>query len=442
MNRRIKFLYPLFLVAGIFVFFSCASNPAVYTRIDSKVQAGSFQRALDYINSRRASRRTIYSSPRNDILFYLDRGMVKHHAGMFRESFLDLHTAERLIEEAFTRSLTQEIGTLILNDNVMEYRGEDYEDLYINVFNALNFYFMGDLEGALVEIRRLNEKLNVLQDRYERVARRVIDSSQHLDPGQLPMESTRFSNSALARYLGLLFYRGTGRFDSARVDYLELIRAFSLAPEIYNHPIPSSVHDELSVPAGKARLNIIAFVGLAPIKEERHIFIPLPFPFPNNSARISIPVMENRPQTINRVEVVLDSGERFDLELLEDMGAVARETFKSRYNLTVLKTAARVITKAAASAAVAHGAERRGGEGIGLLAGIIGRVFTEATERADTRISRFFPARALVGGINLPPGIYYVTVNFFGHSGLIDSQSGQINARENTLNLKRFICLK
>ena len=441
MNQGVKFLYALFLALVFAAFVSCASSPAIYAQIDRHVLAGSYEQALASINSRRGARGTLYSS-RNDILFYLDRGMIKHHAGMFRESFHDLHTAERLIEEAFTRSLTQEIGALLLNDTVREYRGENYEDLYINVFNALNFYFLGDIESALVEIRRLNEKLNLLADRYERVAQRVLDSNRDLDPSRLPMEATSFSNSALARYLGVLFYRGTGRHDSARIDYEELLRAFELAPDVYTHPVPSSVHEELSIPEGKARLNIIAFVGLGPIKEEQHIIVPLPFAFPNNMARIALPVMVNRPQTITHVEVVLNSGERFALELLEDMSAVARETFRSTYSLTVLRSTARAITRAGAAAAGAHAARERGGEGMGLLAGVMGRFFSEAAERADTRISRFFPARALVGGINLSPGLYTVTVNFFGHSGLVESQSGHIDVREHTLNLKRFICLR
>jgi hypothetical protein len=440
LNRTMKFRLPFFLpfACAALLLLSCASNPAIYARIDSLVKDGSFYDALTSINSLRDGRGTVYSQ-RNDVLFYLDRGMIKHHAGMYRESFQDLHMAERLIEEAFTRSLTQEISALLLNDTLIEYRGENYEDLYINVFNALNFYFLGDMEGALVEIRRLNEKLVVLEDRYQRLARRVFDSNEHLDPRQLPMESVRFSNSALARYLGVLFYRGTGRFDSARIDYEELIRAFSLAPEIYNHPIPSSVHGELSIPDGKARLNVLAFTGLAPTKEERHIFIPLPFAFPNNVARLALPVMIDRPQTITRVEVVLDTGERFTLELLENMAAVARETFRATYSLMVLRSAARAITRATAAAASAHAAEQQV-QGLGLLVGALGRTFSEAAERADLRISRFFPARALVGAINLTPGIFTVTANFYGSSGLVSSQTKQIDVREHTLNLTRFIC--
>jgi len=434
--RTVLLLYALLLFA---VLTSCASNPRAYAKIDEKVQHGEFDEAVAALDARRKVRGTIYSA-RNNLLFYLDRGMVLHYADRFSPSFTDLHNAERLIEEAFTRSITQEIGTFLLNDNVREYRGEDYEDLYINVFNALNFHGQNNLESALVEIRRMNEKLNVLADRYQRAARRVVESNEHLDPRQLPIESSRFSNSALARYMGVLFHRARGNPDSARIDHQELLQAFRLAPNIYNHPIPSSIQHELSIPPDMARLNVIAFTGLSPIKVERNILIPLPFAFPNNSARIAIPVMIERAQTVTRTEVLLSSGQSFRLELLENMSAVAMETFKSSQGLTILKTSARVITKAAASAIAAQRTRREQGDGLGLLAGALGRVLTEVSESADIRISRYFPSRALVGGINVPPGTYTVTVNFYGRSGLIKTESSTIQIQTNSLNLLRFVC--
>lgn len=426
------------------VFLSCAGSPDAYAQIDAGVSAGSYGNALaslDNVNGN--ARKTVYTS-KNGILLYLDRGMIEHYAEQYSDSSQDLETAERLIEDAFTKSLSQEIGSYLLNDNVKDYSGEDYEDLYINVFNSLNYYHNNDLEGALVEIRRLNEKLNYLADKYEKAKDKVLESNPQVNPSQLPVEASQFSNSALARYLGMLFYRGTGRSDSARVDYEELGRAYSLAPGVYTNKIPSSVEDELSVSPGVGRLNVIAFAGLSPVKEPVNIIIPLPFPYPNNTARLSLPKLVNRPQTIQWAEVVLDSGEKFRLELIEDMGAVARETFKSKYGLTVLKTTARTITKAAASAALAKTAsdKKNGGEGLGSLVGLLGKIYTVASEQADTRLSRYFPCYALVGGINLEPGVYTVTVNFYGNGGLVNSQSKEIEVREGFLNLEEFVCLK
>ena len=440
----------------VMVFFvlllSCSSSPDVYAEIDMGVQTKSYETAISSMNNRKSrARREVYT-PKNEILLYLDRGMIQHYAGLYEESSRDLELAELMIEEAFTKSISQEIGSFLVNDNVKDYSGEDYEDLYINVFNALNYYHRDNLEGALVEIRRLNEKLVYLADKYERASDKVLQSNRQINTGELPMEATRFSNSALARYMGILFYRATNRMDSARIDYEELKRAFDLAPEVYYHPIPSSIEDELAAPQiaadeGKARLNIIAFTGLSPIKEEFNILIPLPFPFPNNSARIALPKMVTRPQTILRAEAVLGTGERIRLELLEDMGAVARETFKAKYGLTVLKSTARAITKAAASAAVSRGvsgasSNRGGNDGLGALIGLLGRIYSEASEQADKRLSRYFPCYALVGGIYLDPGRHTVTVNYYGSGGMVYSERREIRVSLRSLNLMEFVCLR
>ena len=275
----------------------------------------------------------------------------------------------------------------------------------------------------------------------------MLDENQQIDPqllteARLPMEASRFSNSALARYLGILFYRGTGRADSARVDYEELLRAYELAPDVYANRIPSSVHEELSVPAGMGRLNAIAFTGLSPVKVEENIVIPLPLPAPNNFARLPFPRMQNRAQSVQRAEAVLNTGERFALELIEDMGAVARETFKSKHGLTVLKTTARVIMKNAAGAGAAAAVAKNSDESLGYLMGLAMKAFTEASEQADTRLSRYFPNHALVGGINLAPGNYELTINFYGPGGLVFSESREISVRERALNLEEFVHLR
>ena len=440
MKRKISFLKLILLAAGILcVFVSCSTSPKAHAHIDAGVSSGAYEAALASLSDEKVQK-TLYP-PKNNILFYLDRGMIKHYAGMFKESTQDLHEAERLIEDAFTKSVSQEIGSYLANDNAKDYAGEDYEDLYINVFNSLNFYHNNDLEGALVEIRRLNEKLNFLSDKYQKAKEKVLDSNKQLDPDQLQIEATKFSNSALARYLGILFYRGTGRPDSARIDYDYLLQAYELAPEIYTNKIPSSLEEEFSIPPEKGRLNVIAFTGLSPIKIEENVWIPLPLPPPNNRSRLSLPVMLLRPQTIQSAEVVLDTGERFPLELIENMSAVAMETFKSRFGLTVLKTTARTIIKSTTSAVVAKAADSNN-SGVGSLLGLVGRIYTDVSEQADIRISRYFPGNALVGGINLDPGTHNVTVNFYGNGALVNSQSMRVFIRERGLNLAEFVCLK
>ena len=437
MNKAVHKILGIILLLGLL---SCASGPKTFEEIDASVSEGSYAEAVRGIEKQRNVRGSVYNPDRNAILFYLDRGMVNFYAGFYSDSSRDLEEAERLIEEAFTKSLTMEISTFIANDNAREYPGEDFEDLYINVFNALNYYNRNDMEGALVEIRRANEKLTVLADRYERTRERAISSDPNIDT-QSVTEAARFSNSALARYVSLLFFRSAGRIDDVRIDYEELHRAYELAPAVYNHPIPRSIAEEQSIPPGMARLNIIGFTGMSPVKEENNLRIPLPLPPPNSSALVSLPRMVDRPSGIESIEVVLNTGQSFNLELLEDMGRVARETFSARYSNIVIKTTARSIIKATAGAVSARAAEERGGALMGFTVGLMARIAADASENADLRMSRYFPAHAHVGGINLEPGVYSITVNYYGRGrNLIASERrDNVSVREGVLNISQFV---
>ncbi|MDR2617779.1 MAG: hypothetical protein LBC62_02805 [Treponema sp.] len=431
------------LIAGAFFFFflSCAGAPGAYREIDLGIQNGSYTGALASMETKDA-KKNIYTG-KNFILLCLDRGMIRHYAELWEDSSRDLEEGERQIEAAFTKSLSQEIASYIVNDNTRDYAGEDYEDLYINVFNALNYYHLNDLEGALVEIRRVNEKLRYLSDKYEAAIDKVVASNKNLSTTNYTVTASKFSNSALARYLGVLFYRGNGNMDDARIDLEELREAYALAPDVYRNSLPSSLDGELLVPRDKARLNVLSFTGLSPVKEGADRMIPLPLPSPNNWARLSLPQMLERPSAIHSVEVVLDSGERFGLELLEDMSAVARETFKAKYDLIVLKSIARTIIKAGTVAGIGAALDSGNDSGWGVLFSFLGRIAADVSEQADLRISRYFPGYAYAGGVNVDPGVYSATVNYYGLRGLISSDRREnVLVEAGKLNLMEFVCLK
>jgi hypothetical protein len=61
----------------------------------------------------------------------LDKGLLEHYVGNYRDSSQDLENAERLIQDTFTKSVTAGIASYIANDNTKEYPGEDYEDIYL-----------------------------------------------------------------------------------------------------------------------------------------------------------------------------------------------------------------------------------------------------------------------------------------------------------------------
>jgi hypothetical protein len=430
----------LLFIGILFLFLSCASgNP--YQQADTHARRGEYAASLAIIEQ---DKNSLYRD-KDAILYYLDAGMLNHYIADYRRSTELLQEGERAIEAAYTKSITMEIGTYILNDTTQEYAGEDYEDIYINTFNALNYYHEDDLEDAMVEIRRMNNKLGFLAAKYglivDRLQKKALSEGSEI-PSDPSATKAVFTNSALARYLGMLFYRGAGKPDDARIDRDQIRIAFANSPSVYSYPPPSSLAEELSVPKGKARFNVIAFSGSAPVKEEQILRILIPN---SRYVKIALPVMTPRSSAVNRIEVRFDSGQSLNLELLEDIEATAVETFKGRAHLAYLKSVLRATIKGVASAVMAGVGDEVGGDAGGVLTflSIGAQVFAEATEKADLRIARYFPAKAYVGGVTLDPGLYSYSIIYYSGSRVVDSfRQENVMIRAGGVNLAEAVCLK
>jgi hypothetical protein len=438
-SGRIFFaLLPLF-----FILFSCATTKH-FTEVDDSVVNEDYSESIEILESRKEK---IYHASRDTVLYNLDRGMLTHYAGKYEESSRLLQNGEQAIEEAFTKSITRTAGSALVNDNVLEYAGEDYEDIYVNAFNALNYYYMGDMEGAMVEIRRMNIKLEALETKYDVMRTEMqndalAQGAKASDIPSNPEAPSKFADSALARYLGMLFYRQDDQEDSARIDRENLLLAFANAPDVYSYPVPSSISDELEIPEGEARMNVIAFSGLSPVKISNTTRIRIP----RGRIKIALPEMVQRPSLVDYIEVHFDDGRNFRLELLEDIDAVARDTFRNKRDIIYTRTIIRAVVKGAVSSGLSAAGDNVGGwAGLALgLAGLASQVYNEASEQADLRVSRYFPGKAWVGAINVEPGTYSFSVNFCTRAGkiLTTRYFTDVSVDPDTLNLTEAVCLQ
>ena len=430
---------------------SCATSAQAFREIDLAVEQADYTAAVEAVIRGQEGKNVIYSE-KNAIMLFLDKGLLEHYAGNYINSSNDLQNAERLIEEAYTKSISESFFSYIINDNTKEYPGEDFEDIYINVFNALNYYNRGDTEGALVEIRKLSMssgKLDMLSRKYEYTDPMTGASlndivQRETGVGELPRtRQVNFSNSALARFLGALFYLGDGKTDEAKIEFDQLEAALANR-NIYRAPIPQAIEQARSVPDGSARLNIISFTGLSPIKQEEQVTHYLPF-FRHPVLQFAVfrlPAIVRRPSVINRIEAVIED-HSFNLELLEDIGLVIEETFTARYSNILIKTYIRTLLKYAAADIAAMEALKRQGEFAGLLTAIAARTAMDLSERADTRMSRYLPDKAFIGGINLDPGVYSVIINYYsGNSLIASSEYRDVTVNQNALNLLESVNLR
>ena len=425
-------LLPLVLAA-------CAGPSArVYAPIDLKAGAGDFGGALAELE---AVKETGKFRDKDRLLYFLDSGFLAHHADSLRLSNERLSLAEDTAEEMFTKSVTKAALTMVLNDNVLDYSGEDYEILYTNTFKALNYAASEDFQGALVEVRRANEKLELLEQKYVKLGDAMErGAARDTTAARIDYEAkkVRFNNSAFARYLGMHLYAARGDWDDARIDREGLEDAFRTQPHIYDHAVP-----DVSYRAdGQAVLSVVGFAGLSPRKTPLNLrifahkesqtvtvqydgvyigqsggdYAIIPFPVEETYYfKFSIPQISPQPSVVKRVRVTIDGREAGDLEVLEDVGNIAVETFEAKKSLIYLRTVARAIVK---GLAFYKQEQKLKADGVPewLAKGMLG-VLAEAIEAADVRGSHYLPGRILVRDFPVDPGLHGLRIEFLDAAG-------------------------
>lgn len=446
--------YKLFLlpVAAGFFLVSCSTmGDYDYTYINQSLDAGHYEAAYGLVG---ADNERIYKS-HAEVLASLDRGILSHYAGEYERSNEELTQAERKIEEYYTKSVTQTISSYLINDNVMDYEGEVFEDVYTNIFMALNYINMGSIEDAFVEIRRFDNKLRAASAKYSDLIAQANEESAASGGESVAVPPMEFHNSALARYLSMLLYRSRGQLDSAAIDMRYLDSAFASQPKIYSFPKPRSLEEELSVPAGKARLNILSFTGKAPIKVEEELRL---YSMAGDFYyKIAFPIMVSRDSEIASIqativprEALLSGGENqvktLSMEPIESIGSIAIDTFSQRQSLIYLRAMIRSITKVSTTAVwggLADGVSDDGYSAMFSILQLASIITTEATERADVRCSRYFPDLAWVAGITVDPGEYILSIEYKNHSGkTIAQEQESVMVQADGLNLVESICLR
>lgn len=142
---------------------------------------------------------------KDQLVYLLDYATALQVAGQYDESVKNFLAAERLSELKDYHSISRVAGSLLLSEDVVQYKGDDFEKVLINGMNAMNFLELGQLDSALVEVRRLNEKLYKLK----------LDGKNE------------FNQSPLAFYLSAMIWEADKKFDDAYIAYAD---AYKVAP--------------------------------------------------------------------------------------------------------------------------------------------------------------------------------------------------------------------
>ncbi len=408
-------------VAGAAVIMTACAGPSRTYRADlnNQIAAGNYAGAIAQID---AAKEREYGK-KNAVLYYLDRGMVQHDQGDYKGSDESLDSAERRMEELYTKSVSRGVGTFLINDNTTEYAGEAFERALMNVTRALDYLFLGVRDEALVEARKVTAWLARFNDYMQ--------------------DRSGYKDSAFAQYLSAMLFEEDGKADDARISYNAASSAYGWYGGYYGTEAPS-----FDVPAyndlarkGLGELVFIHYNGKAPMKVSRTMQVAWNDAmiavnqdqeqdpeelgrFRNavnagvlgNAITVAYPVYVQDPYEISISRVMVDST-TVQTQLMEDVSAIARRSLEEKNAAIMGRAIARATIKFVLAKAAADEAEKQGGQAFGLLTRVVTNAVAAATEVADTRGWTTMPAQIRMARAALPPGRRDVAVTFVGRHG-------------------------
>jgi hypothetical protein len=199
------FLKRSVVLAGLFLLdlsiISCATYQSKVAESRQQLANGQYATAEKYLEP-------LANKENGDQLVYLlDYSVALQMGGRVKESARALQRADRLAEFQDYTSVSREAGSLLLNQEMVQYKGDSFEKIYINAYAALNYLELNELDEALVETRRMNEKYNKINSEDRKT----------------------FEKNVFGKYLSAMIWEANQNWDDAYIAYEE---TYKLDPHI------------------------------------------------------------------------------------------------------------------------------------------------------------------------------------------------------------------
>ena len=404
-------LFPLLVVL-----LSACSGPSTSMRrkIDERIAQGDYTGAQKIVDDEKLGS----YGQKNRVLYHLDLGGVLFDAGKYKDSDSNFATAEDDMDALYTKSIHQAAGTMLLNDNTVDYAGEGFERAFVNVYRALDYLFLGDRDNALVEIRKLSRLLQEYSDTAKGAA--------------------SYKDDAFAQYLSSLLYEDGGQPDDARIALEASDKAYQNYATAYFVKKPAMEPAPLDGPDGE--LVFIHANGVAPHKESKYFQVAwgegiaainsssdanagqarnaVRAGVLGNAFTVAFPVYVQDPFRIHSSAIEVD-GHVAETQMVENVSAIAQKALAERQALIRTRAVARAAIKYVLSQVATNAAKKQFGnyswQALATRAGTA--VVSAATETADIRSWATLPAQYLMARMPLAPGQHQVTVRYRSPQG-------------------------
>lgn len=435
---------------------ACASSPKdVNRQMAGHLDGGNVAGALEVLEGSEAA----YQGG-DELLYGLERGMLLHYLGRFRESNAAFEQAKREAEQHYTKSISRELGTYMVSDTTVPYYGEPYERAMLHVVSALNYAALGDMDASLVELRQLDAFVRKLD--VDRVG-------------------GTFRDDAYGRLLAGMLYEDARQLDEAFVSYKHALAAYQAHSGAYGLPPPpllgrdvsrvasslgrwamqdlAAIAPGLQASAGVAklaaedgRLVLVHYSGRAPYKVEVtfNVTVGKGWGFVNKiesdskqddqmkavqgaatgalsreSFQVAVPKIERVSYRIKGLELLAPGGPWGSevlarSELASRPGKVLEQTLDDEIAWIRARAVARATVKYVLARLAEEGVRQSGGDSADVYAQVLRiglGVARNLSEEADVRSWFTAPDEITLTEVTLPAGTYDFRVRFVAAGG-------------------------
>lgn len=189
-----KILYKYSIICCIaFLMASCATYYQKNLQFQSYFEGGQIEKAYNHLQNDKKG-----PKGKNQLLFLFNKGIISAMMGKYQESIAAFTQADHYIED-MQKEPGYEAAALLTNPSIKPYKPEDFEVVMLNFYLALNYIALNDYDAAIVECKRINIKLNQLNDKYKDHKNRYQqDAFAHLIMGLIYDARKDYNNAFIA----------------------------------------------------------------------------------------------------------------------------------------------------------------------------------------------------------------------------------------------------
>ena len=347
---------------------------------------------------------------RDDLLWSLQAATADRMSKDYQKSTEYFDKSESMLnyyDEQF--SVGDIFGSTLVNENVIPYRGEEYDGIMVNTYKALNFIAAGNMDLARVEFNRALDRQRRARENFAKEINKLkteLDKKQSHEKYDIKanVESPKTQALLAQKYPGLYEFEAYPDFVNPFTTYMAGVffnligdhsKAVDLLKEAYgmvqdNPYIAEDLYVTEKILDGQGKLENTVWLifenGLGPVKEEFRLDIPLFLVTQSvKYVGIALPMLKYRNRAYQHLTI--EAGDKsYTTSVVAEMDRVIQTEFSKDFKAILT----RAIAAAAARAAAQYLFEQQNSSA-GSIMSIATAAYSFVTNAADVRIWTSLP---------------------------------------------------